>query len=498
MFKLFSRKSDHPLADAKELQRIVGEIAQSDPIRALGEVADWVDSLQGADDIELEHRFGVLRQLEDSAQGHLRTATKDLLVATLAGTASAADRRWPLGASLWRKLAAGYAACLDGLESSPSGHREFRKSSLPILCIRQIRAYVQWMKWSQFRYGPVDGEVWQAIGRAYLVMVGLGQDKRRYPALGGTGGEASARDEFCRAVLFHASALDHLRPLEVEIVEKLVTRFCALSSLSEVPEQDSLYWVDPAQSAAPTRVAIAPRPSPTLRFFGAGQIVPQVQAMEEVTRRGDLPPDLNLGTQYPPKLVLAVLEHVTTYWAPTMPTRQHPRHPVRSTAQIVIGFESIHEVLDGLRQPAATWSIENVSRGGLGLQAAPRDEAMFHLGELVAVRPEGGGNWMIGIVKRLSRASDGAIRIGVKSLSSAPVSVRMQIAGEHLTAILLDELETGASVRLALPQYDFEDRAIATLRFSGQLAELQPVGMLESAEGCDLARYRVSQIIPSG
>jgi len=46
MFNFFAKRSDHPLADSKELKRIIAELHVDKPAKAVDEVSGWFDSLQ--------------------------------------------------------------------------------------------------------------------------------------------------------------------------------------------------------------------------------------------------------------------------------------------------------------------------------------------------------------------------------------------------------------------------------------------------------------------
>jgi hypothetical protein len=66
------------------------------------------------------------------------------------------------------------------------------------------------------------------------------------------------------------------------------------------------------------------------------------------------------------------------------------------------------------------WEVENVSAGGFGAAAPQARSDWLKVGVLVAVKPEGAASWMVGTVRRVSRMSTQAIRVGVQTLSRSP------------------------------------------------------------------------------
>lgn len=79
ILSLFSSRPDHPLADPKELKRIVGEIPLDNAFKAVDEISGWLESLANADGFRPDLLFDVARQLDDAAQPHLRKLARDYL-----------------------------------------------------------------------------------------------------------------------------------------------------------------------------------------------------------------------------------------------------------------------------------------------------------------------------------------------------------------------------------------------------------------------------------
>ena len=91
--KLFSRRSEHPLADGKELARILAELRVETPAKAVDEGMGWFESLQHGDDFRLPQYFQLVRQLDEAAQPHLRRLARDYLHSG-GGSALVEQRLW--------------------------------------------------------------------------------------------------------------------------------------------------------------------------------------------------------------------------------------------------------------------------------------------------------------------------------------------------------------------------------------------------------------------
>jgi len=496
MLKLFSGRADHPLASDGELAGIVAALAGMDPKAALREIADWLDSLDAAEDFGAERRFTVLVRLEDAAWAPQRAMVRDIFTVPRQVKGYSAPL-FQLGRRLWRRVAAGYMRCLDAL-GEEGRNRDFTRRVLPALAARSLRAHAQWLKWSEFRYGPVDPLLWQNAGAAYLAAVDAGCERRRAPAQAGDSAPGCAQDEYLRALVFHLSAPDRLRPIEIEIADRLIGRFLPLIRFPAQATPAALYWVDPARPMAPMRLARTPTASASLRYIELAAAAPAVAELMGGVSKGALPPDLDLGGSYPPKVVLPVAAHLSRYWGARPPTRVHPRHGVHSAARSVLGFAHVFGQLSGKAAGAVNWDIEDVSRGGFGVRASLPDDDVLRLGTLLGLQPEGGENWVVGIIRRIARDAEARGRLGIETLSHAPAAIEIELAGRKTDVLLLDALDAGATVRLVLPQFGYEEAVRLRIAHEGRVAELDPAGLLESAEGCDVARYRVLSVRPAG
>jgi hypothetical protein len=175
---------------------------------------------------------------------------------------------------------------------------------------------------------------------------------------------------------------------------------------------------------------------------------------------------------------------------------------VKSRLTIAWGFEGIQEVLapgksnslsfDG--SAIESWIVENVSVGGFGALVPQVRGDWLRIGCLLAMQPEGGDNWLIGVVRRLSRPSLQQAAVGIQTLarSAAPIELRVQVGStttlDTETAILLDPNQLGGEVQILLPAGVHAPGESFTFDYKGLRTMLLPSGVTERRNDYELLR----------
>jgi hypothetical protein len=172
---------------------------------------------------------------------------------------------------------------------------------------------------------------------------------------------------------------------------------------------------------------------------------------------------VNLGGNYEPEMALEVMRHLAMYWASEPPERKHPRHSVKSRLAIAHGFEGVVEALGGSgesldfdQRSAESWIVENVSAGGMGAMVPQMKGDWLRIGTLLAMQPDGGTNWVVGMVRRVNRVSNQEARVGIQTLSRAPALAKFALhgvgdqVGVLLPSPVLGSGETSIALRAGL------------------------------------------------
>ncbi|MBS1199095.1 MAG: hypothetical protein H6R18_2880 [Proteobacteria bacterium] len=502
---LFGSKTDHPLADPKEFRRILSELPIDNAFKALDEVAGWFESLQNAPNFPEDILFDVVRQLEDTALPHVRRLSRDYLQAPRLSKTEE-NRMWTMVHGFWTLTAANYERCLQRASTeSKDKIAERLQPSLTLLSVRHIAALAAVLKWEQFRYKPSRGEVWQAMGRAYLLAeANKYSDKAqmRYPNAAST---TSIAREYLKALVFHASSMESLLPIEIELAERLIAHFLPGFVFSASSTEESVYWVNPAKPEPPVRLVRIPTSAPFLRFLHPGNALKEAEALlHELERGSEIPANIDLGGHYQSRTLLPVLRHLCGYWNKIPPQRKHERHYVKHRMSVLHGLVNAFVVFSsefGARPPGLpieSWVVENVSRGGFGAIVSDLRSDWLKVGALVALQPDGGDNWLIGIVRRYYRQSDTEARAGIEALAHVAISIELKrhsissyAAVTGTPALWLQDGNEPGETRLVMPPASFDIRESLEFTHEGQRHLLTPVALAEHTQDYELARYRL-------
>jgi len=497
---LFGKKEwgDHLLADPKEARDVLEALSRegsNDPAATLEDISAWLEPLPGIDNIPLERRAELALQLDDAAAPVARRLARDYLTAVR--NRSQEFRYWQTATGYWRKLIAVYENCLERAEADPKGQALLNKLFLPLLYARLLHAYGGLHKWEQFRYGPVEGELWQAAGHTYLRAANARVADRTLTLYDNWPGETSVEREYLKLLVFHTSSMNNLLPLEIELAERLLAHFMSLFVLTATAGAENVYWVDAGQAQPPSRLLTPPRETAGLRYFrtgAAGEAMDLLRA--RIAQTGQVPGDLPLGGQYPVPTVVRVLEHLALCCAPTPPQRNHDRHQVKSLLAVIHGREEIalRVAGDSGTQDGETWVAEDVSLGGLGAQVSLVGNDWLKVGALVGMRPEGGDNWLVGVVRRFSRDNANTGAVGIETVGRSPRPAQAECLGDRFPVVLLDSaLAMGEETRLLMPPGKWEDFMPVIISHGDHQTKLRPESVLAQGGDYLVGSYRVTE-----
>ena len=496
MLKMFGGVvSDHPMADAKEAKRLLDAMPAQDA-KALEELANWHESV-GAAEMKADLRIQRLLAIDEAAQARARKLTREVLIPSPQTSRFQDNVNWTRLHDYWRHAGLAFARCIDSFLQGAKG-AEAAKTLLPLTVARALRCLGQQIKWQHVRYAPADVAIWGVVNKIYAFAELRGITDARvnlYPA----GPESTARQEFLKVSMLGASSPDSLLPIEVEIAERVISDLAPGFALAAQPERELLYWTDLALATAPLRSLREPKPAPGLRFFGPGTAVAALAALiRKMETAREVPSGMNLGGNYDADTVLGTLHHLAVYWDREPPERRHPRHSVKSRLTVTHGFNGVLEALGGNggsldfnSAAAENWTVENVSAGGFGAVAKQVKSEWLKVGALVAMQPDGGPNWVVGAVRRVSRVSRDEARIGIETLSRAPALSRFSGAAEGEQGVLLAAAapETGET-SIALRAGVFSRGLNLEAAVDGRQHVYMPQAVAERGDDYEIARFR--------
>jgi hypothetical protein len=492
-------RPDHPLGDAKEFKRLLAGLPQ-DEFKAIDEVYTWFESLKQADDFRLNHFYEVVGGLDEAVQPHLGRLAKQYLRTRLSKNDE--SRLWMMCFNYWGEVSWLYASCLERFRKNPKdkGSDAF-KEHLPVAATRLMAARAKQIKSVDYRYGVIGEDLWLGLGLPYLAAEAEGYSAKLVQLYPGTPGMTCMAQQYLQTLIREASSMGMLLPLEIELADRLIAHFLPSFVFGRECLPGSMYWVNAASGQPPTRLVIPPPPpAPELRFFHPGAAYPALENLMRQVERGTIPEELHLGTEYPAPDLLKVLQHLALYWSPTAPQREHVRHAVKTRMAVLQGFDSSLAVFAGnvarlgVERSAESWVVENVSQGGFRAGTGEAGDWLA-IGSLLCMQPEGGNNWILGVVRRRSVNADSHV-IGIQTLSRNAQSVELRPRASGLSAaaaipgIWLRGEDRGDLIRLALPSGSFSVRKTLEFVLDGQHYLLTPVELAESGGGFEIGVYR--------
>lgn len=495
MIDIFSSKGgDHPLLDAREARRVFSELAAREAPEALEEATAWLESLPGTAGFKLAQRFETVLRLDEAVIRHARQLTLAYLLRGRAGNLDS-SRLWLLNHDYWQQLAAVYRDCLERWQGAGKTEREAAVANLSLFHARALHALGMRLKWDQFRYGPISAEFWLDLGAAYLAAVEADSERKSVPlytAAGLPDAPTTSEAEYLKTLVFNASAMDQLTPLQIEAATRLIAHFLPHLVLIREVWPTSMYWIDATRPQPPARLSRLPEVTPGLRFFTCTRAMDAVETLRQAIQAGQALPSF-LGAGIDTATVLAVLDHLAAYWSPKPPVRNHVRRALNTRITVVHGLSAAHARLTSRADASEveSWAVDDISLGGMRAQAQVGRRDWVHIGALIAIQPAGGDNWLIGIVRRYMRTTPDLASVGIETLAKKPCALTADAEGLATDCLLFDDLVVGETARLALPRTAADEQVALTFSLDGRQARLFPTEVLETWNDFVIARFLV-------
>jgi hypothetical protein len=511
VLKWLGGKVDHPMAEAKQARQIVDELPPGDAAKALEEITYWVETINQTGGFRLDRRFENLDLLDGAAKIPVRKLSQDYL-SMPRQLKFQENRLWNTVFGFWKQLGDGYLMCLEQHDGGAAGATAIRKS-LPVIVVRSLRMLNLQLKWILLRYGPVEGRVWTEFARLYRLAEQKGFADISVGIYPGAHGTTTAKREFLRAMMLSASSSDGLPPTRQEIAERSVAQFSDAFRLATGPA-GCTHCFDLAIPAPPVRLFKGVQPTPTVRFFGAGDGLGALNRLiGQIVASGEVPKDVNLGGAYDKELVLGTLRHLAQYWAEAPPARGSERQQSAGRMTVVPGLPEILQALDpalndtldfSQDQPAESWLVENVSDGGYGAIIPAVKSDWIKVGALIGVQSDMSRYWGIGLIRRITRDENNQRRVGIQILSKTAIPVSVARSGttvssfnagrEPQPAVLLSTApDAQGEIALVMREGTFSSRDSLEMTVRDKMYLLLPSRMVEGGEDYDWAKFRVMQ-----
>jgi hypothetical protein len=473
--RFLQKKPDHPMADVREARKTIAELPVDDSFKSLEEISFWLQSLYDLESAKSADRIAVAKLLDETAQPFQRALSRDYLAATRMNKAQE-SRLWGVSFEYWRRLAAVYFVCIENIDRGARGAEQLT-GKLPDLTIRALRALASQIKLLHLRYRPVDERTWSDVIKLYMLAEGKLFVRELVAAAPLYQTPTSVQQEILKILMLEAAAPDRLAPAQIELAEGLVGQFASSFVMAEEP-QDCTYYFDLSARKAPARLQPGTRTHSVMRFFGAGSALPKLEETLRQIKLSIVPQELDVDDPGRKDELLDLLSQLLQSWSATPPQRKYARKTVVSRLNVVNGFSEIRRRVAGTERivpnsridntdmlyqerldlrlygfvtektrqmmvDAATravevkpeeditesWVMENISESGFGAIIPELAQDWVKVGSLLALRPENGAEWRVGVVRRLSRTPQLKVYVGIQVLAHEPVSVRLRPIG---------------------------------------------------------------------
>lgn len=295
--------------------------------------------------------------------------------------------------------------------------------------------------------------------------------------------------EFVRALAYHSAALDQLTLLRALTVCRLVRIALPFLLVTRKWTEGAQYFVPLAGTLVPRRVFGRPTEDSRGWYFSPHAATELLASLELQVAGGRSPAAL---ADCDPELLRDAIRHLQDLWSPNPPRRRFRRHQIDGQLIVVSGFEEILEVLTGrFSARIQEWRVRDLSKAGVGVTLrTTRDGVIPENGRLLCFRFVDGPKWQLGIVRRLRYVGAGA-EVGIDTLSSAPLAVKVDTGSGVIELLLCDEVRKGEAIRVVAPVHSLRGEMPISLSQGGCVRELKPIEFSARSDGFDLRVYQV-------
>lgn len=504
---LFGKKSDHPLANLKSAQQVLDDVPRADALKALQELSGWLESLRDhADEFRLDHHIAVLRLLDEAAQPQVRKLLRDYF-SPQALNKFQENRIWSVLNDFFALSEPSYASVLARCRKGERGADAVR-AQLALLAARGVAAAAGRLKLAAVRYALIDPALWAHLAEIYAYAEAQNILDEPVSLYAGAAANTTAGREFAAVMVWYSVGTGSLPPLHIHIAERL---FSCLGKYLTVGEQAAGgHWaINLAQPTPPMRLNTETTIHPSLRFIGVGAVEGALADLGRTLEKGILPQEVNMGGPvYDAELVRGVVLQLAARCALPQPTRRNPRRKLKVSLHVANGFFKLVEHADaglnGGNNGNDVWEVEDVSATGFRSVVPPSVLESIKIGSLIGSKPENVASWGVGIVRRLSRDERNNLHVGVEVLANHVEGVVLGardhlISGEDDLALYLNKPSdnSGEAWLLMKPGAFLVSRSF-NMRQGEKNYLLLPLGLVESGEDYDLARYRKMEQDASG
>ena len=495
---IFGKKSDHPLADIKSVQALLGDLPKNDAFKSLMELTEWIESVSEHTDFKLDHQFAVLRLIDEAAQPYARKLVREYFTPFEINKFQE-NRLWLVLGNFSRHTANAYYTVFNRYCNAEKGSNTI-KAQVPLLTARAVYAMICQLKYVCAHYGPVDSAIWANLAQLYKHAEQLQYLDTPVSLYPGMIINTSVKCEVGHLLVWYDRGLLALSPLYMHLTERIVAQYCSTIDIHAQLSGQSRLSFDLNQPDEPTRINMGATTHPAMRFVGMQTMQAKLEDLMKVLKKNIVPDEINLGGSYEAEVVRAAVQYLLDYLiAP--PVRRNARHAANVTLNVINGYDKVVERSNaGLQfneEDPAHWVTEEISVGGFS-SALPTVSSSIGIGSLLGIQPEGVSHWGVAVVRRLLRDDANQLHAGAEILANQVAGVFLNQDGSELgdgqAALWLyakqGELSGGAQLLLMKADTFSANRSLK-IQLDGKNYLLIPSGLQEKGLDYDLAKFKL-------
>ncbi|MBS1156032.1 MAG: hypothetical protein H6R07_1956 [Proteobacteria bacterium] len=507
---LFAPRDTGPnVRDLRSATEMLGELPESDRLMAQVEIIKALQQLNQNLRINTKERCRTIPYLDEKAR-----KLQDQLIGIYHGTII--DEHAPRAQLLltitafWKEMGTAYQLCLKQALHASSKSTD---NLLPLFTLRAMRYYCEHTKWAYLRYMPLDDKTWRRINRLYFFADQQGfADGMLAPYADSP--HSSIRREYMKILMLTLAAPEKMQPDQVELVAHWLEKWVGRIDLEEIirPHRQ-LFAINIAGSSPPQRLR-RDMVGANWRYWFTDTLVQHLKETLVRLQQGAAASDVGLPARTSLPANLELMQRLGDLWSrdKPAPARRHDRQTSNKNIRVLRGLDAIiahlakhaphsgsvnisNELTQALAADQARWTVENESLRGIGVQFRHARDDKLQTGEIVGMLPEETDSPLsIGIVRRLTKQSDGQMNAGIETITVSPlvVDIRAKPENPSCRAIFSPEDSSTRQGRLLLvPQAYFGENLDCTLAAQGKTYRIRLSKAQEHTTDAILAGFSV-------
>ena len=435
---------DHPMRSAASAARLLAGMRSADPLGALNELSEWLETLAGLADLDDTVRSEILAQIEEAGGAHV-SALLAQFIARPAGRRGAS-------AVTWKALSGYLTALRRAMHRSARAllKRASRDRSLQLAAAtdaaRCLQVFRVLAKACLIRYLDVPPKVWR---RAY----GLhdAAEKAGCAALpvrvhASQKNTTTVTHELLRLLMLQSSAPEMMAPEQIEVADRVIGELGHDFTLRPPGIADNPFRFDPSSERPPRRARAQPQaPDAEARYFGAGA---GFEALERLYKQlgtsgtGQFSALGALGKDIAPHAQISAIRHLLAFWGPSCPYTPPERSAATGELRVVHRYAQVWQDLSrtGITEltladdhdaapdaAAETWTLRHIGGNELGADLPPASRDWARCGDLLAVSTSGKDEAWLAMIRSMHAESDGRLRANIAIVSRDPQAVQLRL-----------------------------------------------------------------------